>query len=205
MVEIKKLITTRKGAVEDYRALGLHVDEVPSSQHQVPFGNSCNVVAEMALNVDENVLVEDEVLCIPEGEVFDFAKMKDDLLQQCSKRAIQAKWEVNVAVRIGDTVESANYIVAGSLKIAVDPSRITRFEQLFFPKGYQQSLAELQLTDAYHEINPRANVLQVLQTKRYQQPVSYYHIELADRVPKSSCAPRGENIGIDDSGLFPYD
>ncbi|MCH1926600.1 hypothetical protein L9G74_17415 [Shewanella sp. C32] len=97
MVEIKQLITTRQNVVEDYRALGLRVDVVPDSQHQAPFGNSCNVVAEMALNVDENVLVEDEVLCIPEGEVFDFAKMKDDLLRQCSKHAIQAKWEINVA------------------------------------------------------------------------------------------------------------
>ncbi|MCH1926599.1 hypothetical protein L9G74_17410 [Shewanella sp. C32] len=102
-------------------------------------------------------------------------------------------------------MESANYIVEGLLKIAKDPSQITRFEQLFFPKGYQQSLAELQLTETYQQINPRAKVLQILQTKRYQEPVSYYHIELAASVPKCRCAPRGENIGIDDNGLFPYD
>ena len=84
----------------------------------------------MALNVDENVLVEDEVLSLDDGEVFDFAKMKQDLLQQCSKRAIKAKWEVNVAIRVGEVIETAHYNIAGTLKAPKEPDSITRFEQI---------------------------------------------------------------------------
>lgn len=204
MVEIKKLITTRSSVVDDYRALGLDVELVPYHQHKVPYGQSLNVVEEMALNVDENVLVEDEVLSLDDGEVFDFAKMKQDLLQQCSKRAIKAKWEVNVAIRVGEVIETAHYNIVGSLKAPKDPASISRFEQMFFPHGYQQSLAQLQSTEQYQELNPRAKVLQVLQSTRYCEPDSFYYRLLAENVPKNLVGPRGETIGLDDHGFWQF-